>query len=783
MDSSRPSALNWVLRTLGFIGLAIAAFVPPSVPSQGLDASWQMALGRFFTENRQFGSEVVFTYGPLGWTMGNMYWGQQWGALIGWHCFQALVMAALVSWQAFQLPLLRRVLFLLFFFLLGFGYEDIQQQSAIAMIGLGLIRRSNLRWHWTSAGFLGVLAVFSLVKFTNLVLAVAFALFASVPPLGRRQWRSALLAPAWFTGLLLLGWAFCGQHLGNLPAYFLNSWEISSGYQDAMGLSCSTQQLYHGLAAAAALMGYLVVNTLTDQDRRRSLTLALAATAYLYLNWKHGFIRADGHQLVFYFAALTIVVGSPLLLGDGPRLSWVKQTLLTAAALLALRGAELAVPGLTRGTLAALKEKVQRQIELTLHPVAARAGYDSVLESLRQEVALPLTRAVAQNRPLDILGFEQYVAIFNQFNYAPRPVFQSYSAYTPRLARLNRDFFESARAPEFVLFKLHGVDGRLETMDDALVIDLLTWRYAYLFSERGFSVWQRKPAPAMAIANHAPIRTVTARIGERIDLSDLRGQNLWVRIEYELNILGQLRRFLFKPPLVRLNVTDETGGTSRYRLAGPVGETGFLLSPLTHDVTDFLRAINGEPRRRAIALMVEPAAQDRDCLQDEVTVTVESVPASPGAGWATLPLGTPEAPLIFVRGHAPFGAQLSQVKGRLEYYAHAPSSLVYRPSDGASILHGGFGFYDGAHAPGNGSPTDGAEFLVRWRAPDGREEIIFRRLLRPRENPADRGLQAFQVVLPATVGGELEFVTAPGPADDSASDWTFWSDLLLENSP
>lgn len=753
----------------------------PGMPSLGLDSAWQMALGRFFADGRQFGTEVVFTYGPLGWTMGNMYWGGQWGALVAWHAAFSLAVAALLTWNAFRLPSLRRLVFLLFFIGLGLKHEDIQQQIALALCGFELIRRADRPWRRDSLVFLALLAVLSLVKFTNFVLATALVGLASARPLLRREWRAALPAPAWFAGMLLGGWLLCGQNPFNLPAYLLNSWEISSGYQDAMGWSCPSLQLYHGLAVAAILVTYLTVNALTDRDRSRGLVLSAGAAAYLFLNWKHAFIRADGHQLVFYFAVLALVVGAPRLLDDDPRARWFKQSLLILAAGLSLRGAELATPGLTRSALGTLKERMQRHVELAFQPGTLRAKYEQTLATVRQQVPLPLTHQVVGDRSLDIIGFEQDVVTVNQFNHTPRPVFQSYSAYTPRLARLNRDFYESAQAPEFVLFKLQTIDGRLESMDDSLVIDLLPQRYRYLFTERGFTLWQRKPVPDAPLAIPSPVRTVTARLGETISLADLRDHRVWVRIEYRLNLLGRLRRLLFKPPVVRLLATEESGAIANLRLPGPVGETGFLINPLIRDTSEFLRAANGEPGRPVTSFAVEPAPQDRDCFHDEVTVTLATVPAQPGSGWAALSLGSAHLPLDFVRGYAPFGAQLSQVEGQLVYYAHAPSALVYRPAAGATALRGRIGIYEGAYAPGNASPSDGAEFIVRWHTPDGQTQDIYRRLLQPSAHAADRGDHDFRVTLPASPG-ELEFVISPGPAGNSACDWTYWRDLQLENS-
>ncbi|MEJ1971429.1 MAG: hypothetical protein WDM96_02640 [Lacunisphaera sp.] len=152
---------------------------------------------------------------------------------------------------------------------------------------------------------------------------------------------------------------------------------------------------------------------------------------------------------------------------------------------------------------------------------------------------------------------------------------------------------------------------------------------------------------------------------------------------------------------------------------------------------------------------------------------------------AKLTLGTLMSPLTPVLASAPHGADRLMVDGRVKYFAHAPSVLTYRVPAGARALHGGFGIETAAYAADNKGPTDGAEFIVRWRpAGGGLEQILLRRLLRPRDEPADRPIQSFRVVLPAApAGGELELAIGTGPADNAASDWTFWIDLALENSP
>ena len=80
-------------------------------------------------------------------------------------------------------------------------------------------------------------------------------------------------------------------------------------------------------------------------------------------------------------------------------------------------------------------------------------------------------------------------------------------------------------------------------------------------------------------------------------------------------------------------------------------------------------------------------------------------------------------------------------------------------------------------------PTDGAEYIIRWRPDGGAEQVLFRQLLRPRDEPKDREIHAFRIALPPHLGGELELAITSGPYENTASDWTYWSDLLLESSP
>jgi len=127
---------------------------------------------------------------------------------------------------------------------------------------------------------------------------------------------------------------------------------------------------------------------------------------------------------------------------------------------------------------------------------------------------------------------------------------------------------------------------------------------------------------------------------------------------------------------------------------------------------------------------------------------------------------------------------VSLIDGERNFQLHAPSLLRYPLPENATGVRGRFGIQPGAYAANNKAPTDGAEFIIRTVAPNGKGRVRLYKWLRPAIVPKDRPEQMFQIPLDGLSAGEsLEFEITPGPDGNPASDWAFWSDLMLEVSP
>ncbi len=267
---------------------------------------------------------------------------------------------------------------------------------------------------------------------------------------------------------------------------------------------------------------------------------------------------------------------------------------------------------------------------------------------------------------------------------------------------------------------------------------------------------------------------MTAKLGEKIDLADLADRNLWVAIDYRFSLLGKLRRFLYKPVLVQLRVTDDKGVESLYRLPQPIAATGFMLNPIVNDLLEFMRSAGGEPSRRLYSLSVEVAPADRSNVDEKIRVAVSALPPS-DAGKSYFQSADRakfhmfmEAPISYEALNPP---NEDVIDDRRVMVMHAPSQMVFEVPAGATTINGAYGFVAGAYS--NGGKTNGAEFVISWS--DGNDPVILlERYVNPVTNPNDRGLQKFSLRLPKGTG-RVTMQVKPGLYGEYAFDWTGWT--------
>ena len=629
-DKVMGDRARWFIGTALFLLFTVAIFQFPEHPGTGIDPSWKMAMGQTFHDGRQFGRDVVYNYGPLGFLMGNTYFGLQFWSLISWQLFAAMIFSAIIIRNGRGLRWELRVIYILMFLFYGIIYPDALYMITIALMGIELIRDD--KWNWPISAFFALFfAAISLMKFTNLVFATFVILAVCIYQCRVFRLLEAAWLGSWFFCGGLVLWLVCHQNPLNFPAYLRNSWLISTGYEEAMGTPASPHVLWKGVAVLALLGIYMLLHIRLQRNKSRAIASIAILAAFLFLDWKHGFVRADAHMLVFFVSALVPIAASPTLMDDPPRLRWLQRGLLLCAGVVSIlaihnimQEEETDPPYVSAGLWASIHDNLADVLDWKSY----RASYEASLQEHKEKSALPLIRKIVGTGTVDLIGNEQTAIFYNGLHYSPRPVFQSFAAYNQPLEQLNYDFLASDRAPDFVLMKLNTIDERLAALDDARVLRLLPRLYEVMIAnEDGYALWKRR-APQQPSAPARALRSMDLALNTPFPLGDLAAKNLWVTINLHPSNFGRLRRFFYKPTMVRLAVRLDDGTLNTYITPLSQALSGFILNPLIENNADYLAFSKGESTHRIRSLEIEAAEGDQRFFNTPAHIEFSELPGA-----------------------------------------------------------------------------------------------------------------------------------------------------------
>jgi hypothetical protein len=458
----------------------------------GLDQSWATALHMAFQQGLDAGTEVLFSYGPLGF-LRNPSYAFPWTTRLAFAYTFAIQLALCLA----LLWVLRRNLGSLLPaapVVLVIATLTVQEPVPVLVFAIavcvlrGEVSRRLLPWLLAATGAL--VAVQLLAKLnTGVVGAVLFAIALA----GMADRRRALIG--WFGGALavtLVGcWVLTGQSLAGIADYVGGSLQIISGYSEAMGFEEPGRgwELWAGLALAGIGIA-IIVRADGASPRRVKLTLTAMWLVLAFTAYKSGFVRHDGGHANIFFA--TLLGGLAVLpLAVLPRATAGLVLLFAVMTLLASGrfGPDQAITPLKRahaflsqGHTLADGNRLNAQI------VAAR-------EIMQRAYPLdPRIGAALRGHRTHVDPYDAAVLWAYRLPWRPVPVFQSYSAYTADLDERNAAAFGAADGPQRVLrHDTPAVDGRNRAWESPAAMRAMLCNFRELVTVGPWQVLGRVP--------------------------------------------------------------------------------------------------------------------------------------------------------------------------------------------------------------------------------------------------------------------------------------------------
>ncbi len=765
-------------RLLLFV-LLFLSFVPwISPPDIDLDPSWRMMMTYALDHHFQFGHDFVFTYGPLGLLLANVNSGNHMALLLAWNFVTAAAFAFTILKIISRFSVTRQAMTCLFFFLIVRESIELLYLVFALIAGFELLRAerpSGRRMFFTTV----FLALLSLIKFTYCLFAIAVVVTVVAESFLAKRRGAAFRYLAYYFGTLLLLWVSLRQNPLNLPAYFFNSLEISRGYGETMGLPTPPTGLLYGLIVLAGLILCALLIVSGVRDRLPASGRALILTALTYLEWKHGFLRSDGHMVIFFTYGLFVACFSPVLLERDSGSKMAGQAAIGLVAAASLLGIFVNFPLRITHVL----ETVNTDWRARLSELTDLKGYYSSFQTQWEEVAkknpLKRTSETVGQQTVDVLSHFQGIALLNGLNLRPRPVPQGYSAYTPKLTALNAAYYESANAPAWVLQSTKTINHRFPTLDDADLLLALLRNYSFTLEDGSYLLWRRCSVDdRYSIFQPSAGSKQTGHIGNPISLADQTEQNIWAHLRIRPTLLGRLRSFFYKPAEVSLEVADNSGRIETFRLFPELASSGFLLNPLLRDRFDWIRFLNRLPCVRATSITVRVADDDRKYFQSKFEYEFDTLPEAPSRqndkdAIVLAQVGRFRNMPVSLTAAAPLGP--AQCGGETAVLLHAPSEMTYNIGPGATTLRAKYGLADNSYV--GSAQTAGSKVVVEFVTPATGTRTLFERQLDPLHVPGDRGLQDLNVDLKGLGDGTLVIKNTVGQSNAWA--WTVWRDLEI----
>lgn len=584
-----------------FLIVTWSFFYEPVRP--GLDPGWRYALNHLVNSPYLFGRDAVFTYGPLGYLLYPLDIGQN---LIRGTIFRLvvhLIFAVVTISHIRRAASLTNVCWFVALYviatIMGMHYET-HLLFVVTFLLWTAIRGGQVRPGWLlTAGWFG-----GTLLFTKLSMGVSAALMLAATAMAAGQaWKTVALRGgiAYVATILFVG----GITMPTLMAFgpFLQqSLEIVRGYDVAMVIEGPDSIVQLGCATLLLCAGLVVA--LRRSAAGTNLCAFLAVTQCV-LAFKQGFVRQDGHEILFFPAVLVLVglvilcsaagaetrratgVGIIALLLALP-VTYTYRTGMTAPAAVRLL---MGQTGWDNGTalfrLPAIAATMRAQGASNLAPIRLPGDW----------------RAKIGDATIDVLPWDLSYVPANALNWRPNPSLQLYTIHTAFIDQRTATHFASQAAPQFLIVEYADLESKLQMTSAPATWNTIVSNYQPVGVSPLPNIMLLEKRPVARPLERVIVSEVIARIGQPMPVPPSR-YLVSLDLQMKLNVSGAISKTLFRVPRVYFRISYASGRTVTAAFIPETAINGMSISILPTNHSEFAAFMRGAFRDRVTSLQI-----------------------------------------------------------------------------------------------------------------------------------------------------------------------------------
>lgn len=596
------SKLNRYWQIIAAIIIFLLTFPPIGIPTRlGLDPSYIWALNYFFDKGISIGKDILFSYGPLGFLL--------FPAPIGNNLLLAFIFEFVLK-LIFIILLLKLgslvrkkdnltnkiTIFIIIFFIASFVefmHLFIYLLPFLAITALLVFKETGKRIYLISGIVVSVIGGLTSIPNTVSCLLILFSFVLwhfLIFPKGKGDLYNLSFI---FVGLifsLVFFWVLFGRDIAGILPYFRGIIEIAKGNSSAMSL---TQQ--DNWLLVVIFLGFFIGLPLMTRVKRIYFLYGVFLLPLFFIA-KYAYSREDFSHVRFFFDYLVLFYLLVLLYSERIK---AEVVLIMLASLITFGlNVKLVFPGENFNPMVVAKRLIRFDgwnnfSQSTLFYKEHKKRLESESQTNLQPAILPTSILnIINSKTVDVYPWEASLLAANHLKFRPRPIFQSYIAFTPWLDKKNADFLLSSLAPEFILWdtehwghwggEMGSIDWRYLPNDEPITFMTMLNRYNLIRREGSVGLLQKNQFPNFQ--QPVIIKIDNAVWNKWIDVPQLEGGVLRADIEYSRTLLGNLARLIWKEPesYIEYRLVDQV---KKHRLVTDNIVSGIWVSPYLRELT------------------------------------------------------------------------------------------------------------------------------------------------------------------------------------------------------
>lgn len=376
------------------------------------------------------------------------------------------------------------------------------------------------------------------------------------------------------------------QDLRSLLDYLYNSWQVSSGYSSAMSQINYNELLLMTIINLALMisLSFLFIK----KDGYLYLNLFLGLLFVIWIGFKHSFVRADlyhvpiiYHQILFMIILFLCKIKKKrywkIYLNFSLYIIVVSLVILTYFDTSDFKGSDF---NNSDGSFFS-------GLKISLNQISSFSDLQEILKKRNSHTLSKMKisdhfNQIIGNKTVDIVPWDLTLAPANNLNWKPRPIFQSYTAYTTHLDNLNyQSFVNNPR--DFIIYSFISIDSRHPFFDEPRTFSFAYCNYIPIevtnHAFRGVIILLKK------LSNNRCLETgIKSTIVSTFDRNEYleNSNNSLIRatINIRYSLWGKFYKTIFRAPPIMLKIKYQDDSEKEYRIVPENANNGVILSHL-----------------------------------------------------------------------------------------------------------------------------------------------------------------------------------------------------------